>query len=72
LLRRRGGARRQRGLPLAERRRNVQGAFSAVRGAGSAVLVDDVYTTGATVHAAAVALGGNVEVVTFARAVRRA
>jgi predicted amidophosphoribosyltransferase len=34
------------------------------------VLVDDVYTTGATAHAAAAALGTRVEVVTFARAVR--
>ena len=71
LLRRVGSAQRQRGLSLRDRRRNVSGAFSAVRHADSVVLVDDVYTTGATAHAAAAALRGTVEVVTFARAVRR-
>ena len=66
---------RQRGLSLAERRRNVAGAFAA-RGAVPArvALVDDVYTSGATVNAAASALrkagARRVEVVTFARAVR--
>jgi competence protein ComFC len=66
----------QRGLPRDERRRNVRGAFrprAAVR--GCVLLVDDVYTTGATVAAAASALraagAASVEVVTFARAVRR-
>jgi predicted amidophosphoribosyltransferase len=67
--------RRQRGLPLAERRRNVAGAFGATAGLPTRVcLVDDVYTTGSTVTAAASALraGGArwVEVVTFARAFR--
>jgi len=70
LLDRRGGG-RQRGLSRDERRRNVAHAFVARSGgARSVVLVDDVYTTGATAHAAAAALGGRVEVVTFARTVR--
>ena len=67
--------RRQRGLGLAERRRNVAGAFGPARASPRRVcLVDDVYTSGATAAAAASALrkGGarHVEVVTFARAVR--
>jgi predicted amidophosphoribosyltransferase len=75
LLTRRGPSTRQRGLSLPERRRNVAGAFQA-RGAPSAriVLVDDVYTSGATASAAASALRAagarRVEVVTFARALR--
>jgi len=71
LLRRSGPSRRQQGLPLAERRRNVAGAFAALAAVdGRAILVDDVYTTGSTVHAAAAALAVPVDVVTFARAVR--
>ncbi len=66
---------RQRGRTLAERRRNVRGAFRAV---GSpprrVVLVDDVYTSGATATAAASALRAagarHVEVVCFCRALR--
>ena len=66
---------RQRGLSLAERRRNVAGAFTARgRAPPRVALVDDVYTTGATVSAAASALRATgarrVEVVTFARALR--
>jgi predicted amidophosphoribosyltransferase len=66
----------QRGLSRDERRRNVRGSFAAVAGPGRCVaLVDDVYTTGATVGAAATELrraGARVvHVVTFARAVRR-
>ena len=75
LLRRSPGVAPQRGLSLAERRSNVRGVFQATGAApGAVVLVDDVYTSGATVSAAATALrkGGarRVEVVTFARAVR--
>jgi predicted amidophosphoribosyltransferase len=67
--------RRQRGLPLAERRRNVAGAFGATGRVPSRVcLVDDVYTSGSTASAAASALRAAgarwVDVVTFARAVR--
>ena len=75
LLARAAGVRPQRGLPLDERRRNVQGVFRATaRSPATLVLVDDVYTSGATVSAAASALrkagARRVEVVTFARAVR--
>lgn len=66
----------QRGLPRSERRKNVRGTFAVTTSPPpSVVLVDDVYTTGATVGAAATELrrGGarSVQVVTFARAVRR-
>ena len=75
LLRRAPGRAPQKGLTLAERRRNVRGVFSPVDAVPKTiVLVDDVYTSGATASAAATALrrGGarRVEVVTFARAVR--
>jgi predicted amidophosphoribosyltransferase len=75
LLERTGAARPQRGLKLAERRENVRGGFRPVGTAPSrVVLVDDVYTSGATVASAASALrkGGarHVDVITFARAVR--
>ncbi|HEV7305796.1 ComF family protein [Ensifer sp.] len=70
---------RQVGLGLRAREDNVRGAFAVPKSgkAGlrgkSVVLVDDVYTTGATVSAAARALkragAGQVTVLTFARAV---
>ena len=75
LLTRTVTGRRQRGLDRAERRRNVAGAFVA-RGAAprTVCLVDDVYTSGATVAAAASALrragAARIVVVTLARAVR--
>ena len=66
----------QRGLSRTERRRNVAGAFRARRGPlpRSLCVIDDVYTTGATVSAAASALRAagarEVHVVTLARTVR--
>jgi ComF family protein len=73
LERARGG--RQRGATATERR-SVRGAFRAVAAAPRRVaLVDDVYTTGATASAASTTLRAagarRVEVVTFARALRR-
>jgi ComF family protein len=75
LLSRVGVAQRQRGLSLVERRRNMAGAFAAREVAGHAVvLVDDVYTSGATASAAASTLrregASRVDVVSFARAIR--
>jgi predicted amidophosphoribosyltransferase len=66
---------RQRGLRLADRRRNVRGAFTPLgRAPPVVILIDDIYTSGATAAAAASALrqagARRVEVVTFARAVR--
>jgi predicted amidophosphoribosyltransferase len=69
LLTRAGGA-RQRGLSRTERRRNVAHAFTGDAGNRRVVLIDDVYTTGATADSAAGALRSPVDVVTFARALR--
>jgi predicted amidophosphoribosyltransferase len=74
LLRRAPGRAPQKGLTLAERRKNVRGAFSSNAAVPKTiVLVDDVYTSGATVNAAASALrkagAREVRVVTFARVV---
>jgi predicted amidophosphoribosyltransferase len=64
----------QRGLDDAARRKNVAGAFCSRPSPRKVLVVDDVYTTGATVNAAASALrkadARHVEVVTFARTIR--
>jgi len=65
----------QKGLDAAERQQNAAGTFLAPRPVPTRVaVVDEVYTTGATASAAALALrvGGarTVEVVTFARTPR--
>jgi len=76
LLERTAAVAQQTGLTRVQRRRNVRGAFRAASGRvpPQVVIVDDVYTTGATADAAASALrtagAEHVLVLTFARAVR--
>jgi ComF family protein len=79
VLRKRKATPAQAGLTSAQRRKNVAGAFE-IRGrdrmeGGHLLLVDDVFTTGATAAACAAALkrGGaeRVTVLTLARADRR-
>jgi predicted amidophosphoribosyltransferase len=75
LLDRVGPGVRQTGLARPARLASVRGAFRARAAAwGTVLLVDDVYTTGATTAAAATVLraagAARVEVVTFARTVR--
>ncbi len=75
LLQRRGRVPPQRGLTRPARRQNVRGAFFATGAPKTVTVIDDVYTTGATVGAAASELrragARAVSVATFARAVRR-
>lgn len=76
LLRRTAGSRPQAGLPFRDRTGNVRGAFRvapAARPPRDIVLLDDVFTSGATASASAAALkragAETIVVLTVARAV---
>ena len=74
-LTRTGRSSRQRGLGIAERKRNVRGAFAATTRVPVRIcLVDDVFTSGATASAAASALRSQgareVHAITLARTLR--
>lgn len=74
-LRRVGSRARQSEAPARSRRQNAAGAFRSEPLSGPVLLVDDVFTTGATAEACALALldagAGPVDVVTWARTLRR-
>jgi ComF family protein len=79
VVRKRKSTPAQAGLTSAQRRKNVAGAFEVRRpneiAGGHVLLIDDVFTTGATAGACAAALkragAGRVTVLTLARADRR-
>lgn len=66
---------RQADVPFMERRSNVRGRFAARATNGRVLLIDDVFTTGATAEACSLALRASgaesVDVVTWARTLRR-
>jgi ComF family protein len=75
LLTRTGDGPRQADVSLEQRRTNVRDRFVARPNEGTVLLVDDVFTTGATAEACATALrragAAAVDVVTWARTRRR-
>jgi predicted amidophosphoribosyltransferase len=75
LLTRTRATERQATLSLSQRRGNLRDVFTATEEAPPrVVVVDDVYTSGSTAHAAATAIrragARRIDVVTFARAIR--